>query len=454
MGKLSEMKKPQIKTSLPGPKSLELQKIKEKYIPLSLCNFNPSFIKRAEGAVIEDIDGNIFIDFASGISVMNVGYSNPEIIEAVKDQADKYFHLMFNVLPYESYVQLAKKMCEITPGDHTKKTAFFNSGAEAIENAVKIARTYTKKQDVITFEGGFHGRTLLTMAMNSKMKPYGFGFGPYPSGIHKIPFAYCFRCPYGLKEDNCNYRCAERLNEILNSVTIPEQTAAVVLEPIQGEGGFIVPPNGFIKRIREICTENNILLIADEIQSGFCRSGKMFACSYWQEYGVIPDLMTSAKSIAAGLPISTVVGREEIMDSVHKSGIGGTFGGNPLSCVASLKTIEIMERDNYAEKSQKLGKLLKEQLVLLQKKYQIIGDVRGSGSMIGLEFVKSPDKREPAPEYKNIFQKKAYENGLIFLGAGLYDNVIRFVPPLVMVKEQLMYSLEIVDKVLSEISNE
>ena len=449
MKNIREIKKPEIKTEIPGPKSKELLKIKEKYVPQGVFNTVPTFIKRGEGAVIEDVDGNILLDFAGGIGVLNIGYSHPEVVEIVKDQAEKFFHSSINVVLYESYIQLAKKLCEITPGNFEKKAMFVNSGAEAVENAIKIARRYTKKTDIICFEGAFHGRTLMTMTLTSKVKPYSFGFGPFAPGIHKIPFAHCYRCSYGLERSSCNLRCAERLNEIFSSVVSAEDVAAVILEPIQGEGGFILPPKEFVNKLKEICEKNNILLIADEIQTGFCRTGKMFASEYWE---TVPDIITTAKSIAGGLPLSAVTAREEIIEASQIGGIGGTFCGNPLACAAGLKVIEIMERDNFAEKAQKIGEIVRARFNAMKEKYSIIGDVRGKGAMIAFELVKDRKNKVPAKEEAKAIIKKAYENGLVLLSGGLYSNVIRILVPLVVTEEQLNAGLDIIEKAVEKIS--
>lgn len=448
MKELRNYKNPVIKTDIPGPKSKILLELDKKYVPKAIYNIVPSFIKRAEGAVIEDCDGNIFIDFGAGISVVNIGYSNPEVIEAVKKQVEKYFHTAFNIMKYESYVNVAKKLAEISPGDYKKKTIFVNSGAEAIENAIKVARGYMNKSDIISFEGAFHGRTLLTASLNGRIDPFGLGFGPFAPGIHKIPFASCYRCVYGLKKENCNFRCAERLNEILSTLTNPRNVAAVILEPIQGTGGFIVPPDEFIFRIKKICERNNILLIADEVQSGFCRSGKMFASEYWN---VVPDIIATAKSIAGGLPLGAVIAKAEIMDSIQASGLGGTFGGNPLSCVAAEKVIEIMERDNFAEKSNSIGSIVLSRFEKMKEKYSIIGDIRGRGSMIGMELVKDRITKEPAANEVKQILKEAYENGVILLSSGPYKNIIRISPPLVITEEQLNSGLEIIEKIFCKI---
>ena len=447
MEKLSNIQKPELKTNLPGPKSKELMKFRDEYVPQAIYKTTPIFIKRGEGAVVEDVDGNKLLDFAAGISVLNIGYSHPELVRAVKEQAEKFFHSCFNVLPYESYVQLAKILCEVTPGDFKKKAFFVNSGAEAIENAIKLARKFTSKTDIICFEGCFHGRTLLTSSLNSKVKPFAFGFGPQVSGIHKLPFAYCYRCAYGLRIKNCNFRCAERLNEILQTVTTAENVAAVLLEPIQGEGGFIVPPDGFIERIKQICEDNNILLIADEVQSGFCRSGKMFASEYWS---VAPDIIATAKSIAGGLPLAGVIARYDIMDAVHHAGVGGTFGGNPLSCVAAIKVIEVMKKNNFDKKARKIGNKIYSFLDNIKGQYEIIGDVRGRGAMIGFELISDRKTKKPSSKARNIIVEESYKNGLIIIGTGLFDNFIRVLAPLVVTEEQIEEALKILENAISK----
>jgi len=449
MKNISNIKKPNIKTEIPGPKAKRLLKIRDQYIPSGVYHTIPTFIKRGEGAVIEDIDGNILLDFAAGISVLNIGYSHPEVVKAVKKQAGKFFHSSINVILYESYIQLSKKLCEITPGDFPKMTMFVNSGSEAVENAIKIARKYTKRTDIICFEGAFHGRTLLTMSLTSKVKPYSFGFGPFAPGIHKIPYANCYRCAYGLERETCHLRCAERLEEIFTSVVDAENVAAIIVEPIQGESGFIVPPDKFITKIKNICEKYNILFIADEVQTGFCRTGKMFASEYWS---VIPDIITMAKSLAAGIPLSAVTGRKEIMQSAHVGGIGGTYSGNPLACTAGLKVIDIMKRDNFNYKASKIGEIIYKRLEKMQNKYPLIGDVRGRGAMVAFELVKNRKTKTPAKEETNALIQEAYKQGLILLSAGLYSNVVRLLVPLVISEEQLQAGLDIIENSLSKIS--
>jgi len=445
---LRDMEKPIIKTKLPGPKAKELLKIREEYVPIAVFNSNPNFIKRGEGAVIEDVDGNILLDFVGGIGVLNVGYSHAEVIEVVKSQAEKYFHTCTNAILNEPFVKLAKKMSEITPGNFKKKTMFTNSGAESVENAIKVAKKYTHKTDIICFEGAFHGRTHLAMSLTSKVKPYSFGYGPFTPGVHKIPYANCYRCVYGLKKVNCNLRCAERLNEIFNSIVSEENVAAVILEPIQGEGGFILPPDEFITKIKEICKKNNILLIVDEVQTGFCRTGKMFASEYWD---IVPDIIITAKSLAGGIPLGAITGRKEIMDAPGVGEVGTTFGGNPLACISALKVIEIIQRDNFSEKALKIGKIAFDKFSNMKKKYPIIGDVRGRGAMVAIELVKDRMTKEPAKEETKEIIKEAFENGLILFAAGLYGNCIRLLVPLVVTKEQLNNGLDIIEKAINKV---
>ena len=449
MNNLREVINPEVRTEIPGPNAKKLLKMRDIYVPSGVYYTIPTFIRRGEGAVVEDIDGNILLDFAAGIAVLNIGYSHPEVVKAVKEQAENFFHSSINVLLYESYVKLAKKLSEICPGNFPKKTLFVNCGAEAVENAIKIARKYTKKTDVICFEGAFHGRTSLTMSLTSKVKPYSFGFGPFAPGIHKIPYANCYRCAYGLERKTCNLRCAERLEEIFTSVVASENVAAVILEPIQGESGFIIPPNEFVAKIRSICDKYNILMITDEIQTGFCRTGKMFACEHWS---VVPDIITMAKSLAAGIPLSAVTGRKEIMQAAHAGGLGGTFSGNPLACTAGLKVIEIMERDNFKEKANRIGEIILNRLEKLKNKHSLIGNVRGRGAMVAFELVKDRKTKMPAVEETNAIIQESYKQGLILLSAGLYSNVIRLLVPLVIQEKQLIAGLDIIENSLNKIS--
>lgn len=449
---MSDLREPKIITELPGPKSRELLKMRKENVPPGVSNTVPLHIKRGEGALFEDVDGNIFLDFAGGIGVLNVGHSHPEVIEAIIEQSKKFLHTS-NVVLYEEYAKLAEKLNQIIPGDFRKKTMLVNSGAEAVENAVKIARKHTKRTEVITFTGAFHGRTLLTMTMTSKVKPYKLGFGPYAQGITRIPFPYCYRCPYGLERASCNLHCAKRFEALFLEEVAPEEVAAIIIEPIQGEGGFIIPPDDYIKELREICDKHGIMLIADEVQSSYCRTGKMYATEYWQEFGVYPDIVITAKSIAGGLPLSTVTGRAEIMDAPQIGGIGGTYSGNPVAASAALKVVEILERDRIAEKSIEIGKICMNRLEEMQEKYDLIGDVRGKGAMVGIEFVKDRKTKEAAKEETVKIAEECFKNGLIVLSTGVRGNVIRFLMPLVITEHQLNLGLDILEKAIDKISS-
>ena len=399
--------------------------------------------------MIEDVDGNKFLDWIGGVGVLNIGYSQPEVVEAVKEQADKYFHGMFNVVTHEGYVALAEKLSDIAPVRGQKKKVYFaNSGAEADENAVKIAKAFTKRQNIIVFSGAFHGRTHYTMAMTSK-KAYAKGMGALAVGVYRAQFPYYYRNPEGMPEDKAVDYYMRSLTDVFEQCGAADTIAAIIVEPLQGEGGFIPAPIEWIKAVRTLCDANGILLIADEVQSGFCRTGRMFASEYWKEAGVEPDIIATAKSIAAGVPLSAIIAREEIMEAPAPGTIGGTFCGNPLACAASLKTIEIMERDHLAERSCEIGEKVTVRYKELMEKYPVIGDVRGLGGMIGIEFVKNKETKEPAPELTAEVIQACAERGLLVEGAGTYNNVIRFLAPLVMTDEQLEAGLDIFEKAIA-----
>ena len=399
------------------------------------------YIAHAKGALLTDVEGREYIDFGGGIAVMNVGHSHPKVVQAIQDQAAKFTHTCFMVTPYEGPVQLAEKLCAAVPGDFQKAVMFANSGAEAVENAIKIARYYTKKSAIIAFENGFHGRTLMCMTLTSKVKPYKLGLGPFAPEVYRMPFANCYRCPYNLQYPGCGVECADRLEDFFINYVPAEQTAAIIFEPVQGEGGFVAPPPEYFKKLQAICQANNILLIADEVQTGIGRTGTMFAM---EQYSVAADITTVAKSLAAGMPLSAVVGRKEIMDSVHASGIGGTYNGNPLACAAALAVFDIFAEENLLEKGKKLGNKLREALQLMQKENAIIGDVRGLGPMIAMELVKDRTTKEPAAAETKALVKFCFDRGLIILACGAYGNIIRFLMPLVITEEQLDRGLAIV----------
>lgn len=401
--------------------------------------------------MIEDVDGNYFLDWIGGVGVLNIGFSHPEVVEAVKEQADKYFHGMFNVVTHEGYVELAEKLAQIAPVKGEQKKVFFaNSGAEADENAVKIAKAFTKRPNIIVFSGAFHGRTLLTMSMTSK-KAYAVGMGPFPDGIYRAQFPYYYRNPEGMPQEKAVEYYVKSIRDVFEQCAPADTIAAMVVEPLQGEGGFIPAPIEWVKAVRQICDEEGILLVADEVQSGFCRTGRMFATEYWKEAGVQPDIIATAKSIAAGVPLSAIIAREEIMEAPAPGTIGGTFCGNPLACAAALKTIEIMERDHLAQRSLEIGEKVMTRYREWMEKYPIIGDVRGLGGMVGIEFVKDQTTKEPAPELTSAIIQECAKHGLMVEGAGTYNNVIRFLAPLVMTDEQLEAGLKIMEAAVASV---
>lgn len=431
----------------PGPKSVELMRLREKYVPKAVYNVTPIFVAESEKALIKDVDGNEYIDFATGISCLNVGHRNPEVLKAVSEQMERYLHLCFHVTPYEPYVELAEKLAKLAPGSFDKKAMLVNSGAEAVENAVKVARRYTGRPTIMTFEYAFHGRTRLAMSLTGSVHPYKYGFGPLDLAVHRTPYAYCYRCSFGLNYPACNMRCVEYIRDTLAVHLSPDDVAAIIVEPIQGEGGFIVPPKEFLSGLRKICDENGILLIADEIQSGMGRTGKMFAAEH---FNVVPEIVTVAKSLGGGLPIAATIGREEIMDSVQVGGLGGTFGGNPLSCVAALKAVDAVEQ--LLRNARKLGENLTGRIKEMHEKYEIIGDARGIGLMAGVELVADRKTKKPAKEERNQVLDECLKNGLVIIGAGPYKNVIRFLPPLNINEDLLNKGLDIFENAIKAVS--
>jgi len=438
-----------LKTEIPGPKSKGMIELREKYVPRGVFNTVPAFIEKAKDSLITDIDGNTFIDFASGLASVNVGHSREEIIEALREQIEKYLHTCFHVFMYEPYVRLAEKLAEITPGDFAKKTMFVNSGAEAVENAIKIARYFTKRKAVITFEHAFHGRTLLTMTLTSKLRYYKLGFGPFAPEVYRMPYAYPYRCPFGAEYSNCAVACLDHFKSFFKTHVDPQEVAAVIIEPVTGEGGFIVPPPEFLPGIGRICKENGIVFIVDEVQTGFGRTGEMFAVNH---YNLEPDMMVMGKSIAAGLPLGAITGRAEIMDAPEVGSLGGTFGGNPLSCAASLKVIEIMQEEGFMEHARKVGNIINERLKYMRGKYVIVGDSRGLGAMAAIELVKDRFTKEPAKEETAGVLKQCHKNGLIIMKAGAYDNVIRLLVPLIIDENLLNRGLDILENAVRAVN--
>lgn len=426
----------------------ELLNLRKQHIPQGPFHVTSAFIREARGAVMIDMDGRELIDFAGGIGVNNVGHCHPRVVAAIKDQVDKYIHTCFHVAMYEPYVRLAEKLNSLAPGDFPKMTMFANSGAEAVENAVKVARYATGRPAVICFENAFHGRTQLTMSLTSKVKPYKFGFGPFAPEIYRAPFAYCYRCPFGLNYPSCKTACADYLEDFFAGHVAAESTAAIIAEPIQGEGGFITPPPEYFPKLQQICQKYGIALIIDEVQTGTGRTGKMFAIDHW---GIAPDIITMAKSLGGGLPLSAVIGRKEMMDKPHVGGLGGTYAGNPIACRAGLAVLDVLFEDNLLQKAEILGEKLWKRFQDMKNKYEIIGDVRGKGPMIALELVKDRHTKAPATEETKKLLASCYEKGLVLLSCGHKSNVIRTLMPLVITDEQLEKGLGIFEEALSEL---
>ncbi|MFI9333010.1 4-aminobutyrate--2-oxoglutarate transaminase [Kitasatospora sp. NPDC052868] len=437
-------------TAIPGPKSQELQARKLGAVAAGVGTTLPVYVSRANGGVLEDVDGNSLIDFGSGIAVTNVGNSAEAVVAKATEQLAAFTHTCFMVTPYEGYVAVAEQLNELTPGDHDKRTALFNSGAEAVENAVKIARAYTKRTAVVVFDHGYHGRTNLTMGLTAKNMPYKQGFGPFAPDIHRVPVAYPYRWLTGA--ENCAAEAAAQAIDIINKQIGAENVAAIIIEPIQGEGGFIEPAKGFLPAIVEYAKANGIVFVADEIQTGFCRTGQWFACD---DEGVVPDLITTAKGIAGGLPLAAVTGRAEIMDAAHAGGLGGTYGGNPVACAAALGAIETMKEQDLNGKAQRIGEIMLGRLRTLQEKFADhdsvrIGEVRGRGAMIAVELVKAGGK-EPNAEATAAIAKACHAEGLVVLTAGTYGNVLRFLPPLVMPEHLLNEGLDILENAFAAV---
>ncbi|MEU7694965.1 4-aminobutyrate--2-oxoglutarate transaminase [Microbispora hainanensis] len=428
-------------TEIPGPRSRELLARKQSAVPPGIGTTLPVFVTHAGGGVIVDVDGNSLIDFGSGIAVTNVGNAAPRVVERVQKQVADFTHTCFMVAPYESYVAVCEKLNQLTPGDHEKRTFLVNSGAEAVENAVKVARHATGRQAVVVFDHGYHGRTLLTMTLTAKSMPYKHGFGPFAPEVYRVPLAYPFRWPTG--PDNCAEEAAAQAIDMINKQIGAENVAAVLIEPIAGEGGFIEPARGFLPKIVEFCRANGIVFIADEVQTGFARTGNMFAC---EDEDIVPDIITTAKGIAGGLPLAAVTGRADLLDHVHSGGLGGTYGGNPLACEAALGVLETIEQDKLVERARHIGATMLPRLRAIQEHNPIVGDVRGRGAMIAIELV-VPGTKEPYPAAE--IARRCHEQGLLVLTAGTYGNVLRFLPPLVIPDHLLEEGLSILEKALN-----
>jgi 4-aminobutyrate aminotransferase / (S)-3-amino-2-methylpropionate transaminase / 5-aminovalerate transaminase len=422
-------------TEIPGPRSRELHARRTAAVAAGVGSTLPVYIDRAGGGVLLDVDGNSLIDLGSGIAVVNVGNANPLVVDRVSEQVGRFTHTCFMVTPYEGYVQVCEALARLTPGDHAKKSALFNSGSEAVENAVKIARKATGRDAVVVFDHAYHGRTNLTMAMTAKSMPYKHGFGPFAGEVYRAPMSYPFREPAPIT----GAQAAARAITVIEKQVGADLVACVVIEPIQGEGGFVVPAEGFLPTIATWCRENGVVFVADEIQTGFGRTGAMFAC---QHEGVVPDLITTAKGIAGGLPLSAVTGRAELMDAVHSGGLGGTYGGNPLACAAALGAMEAMARDDLPGRARVLGELMTSRLRALAAEHPQIGDVRGRGAMVAVELV-HPGTREPDAAEAARISAACHAAGVVTLTCGTFSNVLRLLPPLVMGEDLLTEALDV-----------
>jgi 4-aminobutyrate aminotransferase/(S)-3-amino-2-methylpropionate transaminase len=426
-------------TEVPGPISRALMERRNSTVARGVSTTLPVFVTAAGGGVMLDADGNSLIDFGSGIAVASVGNAADAVVSRVQQQVAQFTHTCFMVTPYEGYVEVCEELARRTPGTHDKRSALFNSGAEAVENAVKIARHYTGRQAVVAFDHAYHGRTNLAMALTAKNMPYKQGFGPFAGEVYRVPMAYPLRWPGG--PEACKADALETIKTLIHTQVGEDNVAAVILEPIQGEGGFIVPPEGFIAALAEFCHEHGIVFIADEIQSGFCRTGDWFACEH---EGVVPDLITTAKGIAGGLPLAAVTGRAEIMDAVHSGGLGGTYGGNPVACAAALGAIETMQSQDLPGKARRIGEIMLPRLQKLAETYPTIAEVRGRGAMIAIELTK-PGTLEPAPATAAAVAAACHKQGLIVLTCGTFGNVLRFLPPLVIGEDLLEEGLDIIE---------
>ncbi|HEY1330977.1 MAG TPA: 4-aminobutyrate--2-oxoglutarate transaminase [Actinomycetota bacterium] len=435
-------------TQIPGPNSRRLLERRLAAVPKAVAWTAPVFVEAASGAIVLDVDGNQLIDLGAGLAVLNVGNAAPAVVDAVRDQVEKFTHTCMHVTMSEPYVALAERLNALVPGDVARQTIFVNSGAEAVENAVKISRYSTKRQAVVVFDHAFHGRTLMAMTLTAKAMPYKQGFGPFAPEVYRMPMAYPYRCPTGASYDECGPSCADTVINNIDKQIGAGNVACILIEPVQGEGGFIVPAEGFIPRLAEYAAANGIVFVADEVQSGFGRTGAMFGIEH---EGVVPDLVTTAKSLAGGLPLGAVTGRAEIMDAVHAGGLGGTYGGNPLACAAGLAVLDTIERDGLIERANAIGELMLGRLREMAGRFPLIGDVRGRGAMVAIELVEDRATKVPAKAAASRLIEECYTQGVLILKAGTYDNVIRFLPPLTISDELLSEGLDVLEKALATV---
>ncbi|MFJ8354602.1 4-aminobutyrate--2-oxoglutarate transaminase [Bacillus paramycoides] len=437
------------KKDITTTKSSILHERRKNAVPEGPYNITELYVQSAKGAIITDVDGNELIDFAGGIGMQNVGHCHPKVVKAIQDQVESSIHSCFHVAPYESYIALAERLNELTPGDFKKKTMFANSGAEAVENAVKIARKATGRSAIVSFERAYHGRTLMTMSLTSKVKPYKHGFGPFAPEVYKLPYPYYYRADEGLTQEEVDAQILAYFERFMLEEVASDNIAAIILEPLQGEGGFIVPTTTFMRGVRNICDKYGIVMIADEIQTGFARTGSLFAMDH---FGVAPDLMTFSKSIAAGMPLSAITGRADLMDASGPGQLGGTFSGSPVACAAALAVLDVIEEEHLVKRAIEIGERMMEIFNSWKDKYELVGDVRGIGAMTAIELVKDRETKEPATEEVKAIVKETHSKGVITISAGIYSNVLRFLPPLVITDEQLEEGLTILQAAIAKLS--
>jgi 4-aminobutyrate aminotransferase / (S)-3-amino-2-methylpropionate transaminase / 5-aminovalerate transaminase len=429
----------ELRTAIPGPKSKAILERKERVVADPLSIYIPVVIAEGRGATITDVDGNTFIDFTGGVGCLNVGHSHPRVVEAAQQQLERFSHTDFTIVPYEVYVALAERLTELAPVRKPAKAAFFNAGTEAVENAVKFARAYTKRPAVVAFEGAFHGRTMLSMTMTSKTHPYKAGLGPFAPEVYRVPFANDYRGP---STDDA----LAALERMFTTQVAAEQVACIVIEPVQGEGGFVVAPKDFLQGIRRLCDEHGIVMVVDEVQTGFGRTGKLFATEH---YGIEPDLILVAKSIAAGLPLSGVIGAAEIMDAPGDSAVGGTYVGNPVAQAAALAVLDVFEEEGVCDRAAAIGETMRQRMLTWQERFPCIGDVRGLGAMLAIELVEDHETKRPAPELASKVAEAAAERGLLLLKSGIYANCIRVLAPLVLTDAELDEALAVWEDALA-----
>ena len=433
----------EIRTAIPGPRSLELAARRKASLPAGVGATMSIFAERASGGIVVDVDGNSFIDLGGGIAVLNVGSSAPMVVEAVTEQVRRFTHTCFQVTGFEEYITLAERLNALAPGPDEKRSFFVNSGAEAVENAVKIARSFTGRQAVVVFDHAFHGRTLLTLSLTAKAMPYKSGFGPFAPEVYRVPFSYPYRCAAGAVAEDCGEACADMAIATMDKQIGGNRIACVLLEPVQGEGGVIIPGHGFLPRLAEYCKEHGIVFIADEVQAGMARTGKMFSCEH---FGTEPDLITTAKGLGGGLPIGGVTGRADVMDAVHPGGLGSTFGGNPVSRAAAIGAISEIESRDLVGRARHLGDIFEARLSSLAEQVRAVGEVRVIGAMAALEFVTDPESKEPDPVAASQVAAACHAEGVILLKAGTYDNIVRLLPPLVISDDLLNDGLSVLEK--------